>query len=369
MAQPGSPPGSAADTDPAAGLAPVAAFYFDGKTSRRHAVRLRVRGGDAVVTSADVDADGGRDADGGAIERRCPLAQLRVSERSVHAARKVSFPDGAFLEIADRAAFAALLAATGHADSWVVRQQQSWRGALTAAAATVAALVLGYLFLLPPAAALLARALPLAVERKFGDGMLDILDRHVFAPSALPAARQRQLIADFGRLLPPVPHPPPYHIVFRKSRIGPNAFSLPSGDIVMTDEMVALMPDDAALMGILAHELGHLHERHLMRRIIQSSAVAASATLLFGDVSSAIAALPPLLLDLKYSRDIEREADDYAIAMLLKNGIAPEHLAQVFVRLDRFAGAAPAYLSSHPSSPERIARIRAAARPQRATER
>lgn len=333
---------------------PVAAFYFDGKTSRRHAVLLRVRDGEALVTSSD----------GGGIDHRCALGQLRVSERSVHAARKVSFPDGAFLEIVDRAAFAALLAATGHGDSWVVRQQQSWRGALTAAGATIAALVLGYLFLLPPAAALLARMLPVAVERRLGDGMLDFLDRHVFAPSTLPAARQRQLADDFDRLLPPSPHPPPHHIVFRKSRIGPNAFSLPSGDIVMTDEMVALMPDDAALMGVFAHELGHLHERHLMRRIIQSSAVAASATLLFGDVSSAIAALPPLLLELKYSRDVEREADDYAIAMLLKNGIAPEHLAQVFVRLDRVAGSTPAYLSSHPAGPERIAHIRAATPPR-----
>jgi len=326
----------------------VVACYFDGKTSRRHQVRLRVDG-DAAVIAGDV-------------ERSCPLAQLRVSERSVHAVRKVSYPDGAYLEVADRAGFAALLDATGHRDGVVVRLQQSWRGALTAAAATVAVLVLGYLFVLPPAASLLAHALPLAVERRLGDGVLDLLDQHVFAPSALPPARRERLSARFERLLPPYPGTPPHHIVFRKSRVGPNAFSLPSGDIVMTDEMVRLMPDDDALMGVLAHELGHLHERHLTRRIIEGSAVAASATLLLGDVSSVIAALPPLLLDLKYSRDAEREADDYAIAMLRHNGIAPEHLADVFVVLGAGADTLPAYLSSHPASPERIAHIRAAAR-------
>ena len=327
--------------------APVAACYFDGKTSRRHQVRLDVAG-DAAVISGDV-------------ERSCPLAQLRVSERSVHATRKVSYPDGAYLEIADRAAFAALLDATGHRDGVVVRLQQSWRGALTAVVATVAVLALGYLFVLPPAAALLAHALPVAVERRLGDGVLELLDQHVFAPTQLPLARRRQLSERFERLLPPYPGTPPHRIVFRKSRIGPNAFALPSGDIVMTDEMVKLMPDDDALMGVLAHELGHLHERHLTRRIIQSSAIAASATVLFGDVSSVLAALPPLLLDLKYSRDAEREADDYAIAMLRYNGIAPEHLAQVFIRLDQIAGTMPAYLSSHPAGADRIARIRAAA--------
>src|SRR5471030_1414092 len=215
---------------------------------------------------------------------------------------------------------------------------------------------------LPPAASLLAHALPVAIERRLGDGVLELLDKHVFAPSQLPLARRQQLSTRFERLLPPYPGTPPHRILFRKSRIGPNAFALPSGDIVMTDEMVNLMQDDDALMGVLAHELGHLHERHLTRRIIQGSAVAASATLLFGDVSSVIAALPPLLLDLKYSRDAEREADDYAIAMLRYNGIAPEHLAEVFVRLDKIAGSMPAYLSSHPASRERIAHIRAAAR-------
>jgi len=326
----------------------VTAFYFDGKTSRRHRVRLSVDGDAATIT--------------GDVERGCPLAQLRVSERSVHATRKVSYPDGAYLEIADRAAFDALLDATGHRDGVVVRLQQSWRGALAAVAGTVAVLVLGYWFVLPPAASLLAHALPVAIERRLGDGVLELLDKHVFAPSQLPLARRQQLSTRFERLLPPYPGTPPHRILFRKSRIGPNAFALPSGDIVMTDEMVNLMQDDDALMGVLAHELGHLHERHLTRRIIQGSAVAASATLLFGDVSSVIAALPPLLLDLKYSRDAEREADDYAIAMLRYNGIAPEHLAEVFVRLDKIAGSMPAYLSSHPASRERIAHIRAAAR-------
>src|SRR5471030_2159050 len=103
----------------------VTAFYFDGKTSRRHRVRPSVDGDAATIT--------------GDVERGCPLAQLRVSERSVHATRKVSYPDGAYLEIADRAAFDALLDATGHRDGVVVRLQQSWRGALAAAAGRVAA--------------------------------------------------------------------------------------------------------------------------------------------------------------------------------------------------------------------------------------
>src|SRR4051794_2482369 len=88
------------------------ASYFDGRTSRLHRVTLTVRDGVARVR--------------GEIERDSPLQALRVSERSQRALRKVTFPDGAYLELRDLAAMAALLDSTGHRDSWVVRIQHSW---------------------------------------------------------------------------------------------------------------------------------------------------------------------------------------------------------------------------------------------------
>jgi predicted Zn-dependent protease len=129
---------------------------------------------------------------------------------------------------------------------------------------------------------------------------------------------------------------------------------------VLTDEIVNLVSDDDAVMGILAHELGHLHQRHLLRRVIEVSAVGMVATTLFGDVSSVVANIPTLLLDMKYSRDAEQETDDYAVAMLKTNGIPVTKLAMVFEMLAAKVGEAPAYLSSHPVSSERIARINAA---------
>lgn len=328
--------------------ATVPASYYDGKTSRRHAVGLAVRDGVAYIE--------------GEAERHCALAQLHVSERSAHAARKVTFPDGAYLEVEDHAAFALLLQRTGHRDSWVVRLQQSWRGALSAVAATAAVLLVAYIYVLPAAADGVARALPESAERRLGDGLLELLDRQIFRPTALPAERRAALDAAFARLAPPQSGAPRHRIVFRQSRIGPNAFALPSGDIVMTDQMVALLPDDAAVMGVLAHELGHLHERHLTRRLIQSSALAAIGAALFGDVSAVVAGLPALMADLKFSRDAEREADDYAIAMLQHNDIPLEHLVQVFSAMAKLDQDPAPYLSSHPVSAERIERVRAAQR-------
>jgi Zn-dependent protease with chaperone function len=329
----------------------VDATYFDGRSSRLHRVTLQVRDGVALVR--------------GEVERDSPLGVLRVSERSRHALRKITFPDGAYLEIRDLAGIEAMLHRTGHSDGWVVRIQQSWRGALGAAVATVAVLGAGYLYGLPLASDWLARAMPPSMERKLGQGVLAVLDARVFEPSRFSDERMQELERRFKQLQPPQGEAPEWRLVFRKSRFGPNAFALPSGDIVLTDEMVRLLDDDDGVMGVLAHELGHLHQHHITRRIIQGSVVTASAAMLFGDVSSLLATAPAAMLDMKYSRDAERDADDYAIAMMKRNGIPLEHLVAVFERLqkleDEHGVNAGAYLSSHPASAERIARIRAAA--------
>ena len=327
----------------------VEASYFDGRSSRLHRVTLQVENGIAQVRGEAV--------------RDSALGELRVSERSRHALRKVTFPDGAYLEIRDLAGIEALLHRTGHSDSWVVRIQQSWRGALAAAGGTAAVLGLGYVYALPAAADWLARAMPPSMERQLGQGVLAVLDQHVFKPSRFSDQRMEELTQRFKLLAPPDGDGPSWRLAFRQSRYGPNAFALPSGDIVLTDEMVRLLKDDEALMGVLAHELGHVHQHHITRRIIQGSVVTAGAALLFGDVSSLLATAPAAMLDMKYSRDAERDADDYAIAMMKRNGIPLEHLVhafECFEKLERDGGAPAAYLSSHPASAERVEHVRAA---------
>ncbi|MFZ6750893.1 M48 family metallopeptidase [Undibacterium sp. Ren11W] len=344
----------------------VAAHYFDGKTSRLMHVLLTVQDGVAHLQENGA-AEAGAGGHNGVAEgwrRACPLAQLRLSERSNSAPRKVTFPDGAYLEISDHAAFNRLLEQLGFQDSWVVRMQQSWHGSLLALGATIALLLLIYFYGLPVASRTLAMNLPVSVERSLGDGILEYLDKDAFQKSELSPAQQQAILSRFQNLQAPSPDSPAFHLQFRKSKIGPNAFALPSGDIILTDELVALMADEDAVMGVLAHELGHLHERHLSRRIIQSSAIAAGVTLLFGDVSAVIANIPTLLLDLKYSRDAETEADDYALRMLDKNGIAREHMAHAFEKLNQLDPGITPYLSSHPSGADRIMRIRGQAAPR-----
>ena len=325
----------------------IQARYFDGKTSRLHHVELSVEQGIAYVI--------------GDIRREIPVAELHVSERTRHAARVVTFPDGAYLECSDHERFNALLSATGFQDSIVVRLQHNWRAVAVTAVLMIALLVLSYLFMLPWAARAIANHLPAGVELAIGNGALDFLDKQFFAPSKLAAEKQQDIQTRFNRLYPLPEGALPITLVFRSSRAGANAFALPSRQIVLTDELVTLLDDDE-LMAVLGHELGHIAEHHFTRRLIQSSTVAIGASFLFGDVSNIIAGVPTLLLDLKYSRDTERDADQFAVRILKNNGMPAATLARVFEKLQQQTkGREPVpYLSSHPLTQERIEQIRQA---------
>src|SRR6185295_15050115 len=159
--------------------------------------------------------------------------------------------------------------------------------------------------------------------------------------------------------------PTPYRLEFRSSKIGPNAFALPAGIIVMLDDLVKLARRDEEVLGVLAHELGHVHNRHTMRMLLESSATALVIAGLTGDIASTTslaAAAPALLLQTKYSRDNEREADAYAVDLMKQASMDPGSLARILARLDGGAGkkknrgpGLPTFLSTHPATEERKA--------------
>ena len=319
--------------------------YFDGRSSRAYQVQLSVN-----EAHLDIAGDG--------IARRVPLTELRVSEPLSHAPRIVTLGDGAFCEIADNAAFSQILAASGHRDSLVVSWQSRWRGALIALIGLIAFLFVAYRWVLPAAAEYAALQVPLTWEERLGREATAFLEKRIFSTTQLPSERRDALTDRFAAITPEDGRA--YAIRFRASKIGPNALALPGGVIYVTDALVELAPDDDAVLGVLAHELGHIEQRHLMRRLFSSAAVGAAVAVLFGDVSTVLAALPAILIDLDYSRAMEREADLYAVELLRANGIPTGSLATLFERMqqahDKRGSQSewPAYLSTHPPTPQRI---------------
>jgi Zn-dependent protease with chaperone function len=209
--------------------------------------------------------------------------------------------------------------------------------------------------------------------RTLSDKALEQLDKHLLKPSQLPEERKQKLRNAFQTLSRADALLAPYgaglFLDFRSApRIGPNAFALPGGQVILLDELANLCEDDEELLAVLAHELGHLNGRHSIRLLIQSSAVAAVAAAWFGDVSYALTAVSAALLNSAYSRDMEREADLYAGALLRRLGKSPARLADALERMETFYRAKRDqgrkgenyldWLSSHPGTGERIRRLR-----------
>ena len=135
---------------------------------------------------------------------------------------------------------------------------------------------------------------------------------------------------------------------------------MPGGIVVMTDELVELAESDAEIMAVLAHEVGHLYGRHSLRILLQNSLSALLIAGLTGDISNITAlsaAVPTVLMQAKYSRDFEREADDFAFEYLEGRSVSTNALSDLLLRLEQSdsddGGGIPGWLSSHPPSRER----------------
>jgi predicted Zn-dependent protease len=339
----------------------LAVEHFDGRSARPTPCRIRLEGDTLVVQH-------------GGQATRVPRKAVQWPERHQGGARVAWLPDGGSLHAADGPAWDRWAAASGLHDSWTVRAQQSLRATLVAALVLLLLLGALYRWALPWGVERAVALVPLSVDREIGDRALaQLRDAGWLQPSKLPAARRQRLQAAWDNAWARARQPGdlPLTLHFHALRGGPNAFALPGGQVVMSDAMVELAGNgddgDAMLVGVLAHEAGHVRHRHGLRMLAHSAVLGTVGALAFGDFSGWLAAAPALLGQMAYSRDAERESDGEAIALLHANGLSPAVMATLFERLRaerRRQGwpQPPLALASHPEDDERIERFRAAAR-------
>lgn len=149
-----------------------------------------------------------------------------------------------------------------------------------------------------------------------------------------------------------------------------NAFAVPGGNVVVHSGLLleAGRPEEVA--GVLAHEIAHVTHRHGFRSIVSSLGLYQVLSLFVGDASSLLAVLAnnsAFLIDRKFSRDFEREADNAGWDYLLQAHIDPSGMTDFFKklkaeeakRLEKMPGGAGAegalaILSTHPATDERM---------------
>ena len=354
-----SPTGTASPSAPT-----LEADYFDGQSGRAHPVQLRWSG-----TTLQIRGEG--------ISRDVPVHHVNWPERTRHGPRLAHLSGGGSLQGRQAAAWDAWLRASGQRESRVVSVQQSWRWTLASLAAMIVLLIGFAIWGVPWLSRLALTAIPPSIDTRIGETTLAGLDRHLLQPSTLDAAQQQRLRDAFEQALrrQPAGSVPAHTLVFRNSRIGPNAFALPGGTLVMTDQLARLFERDLdVLTGVLAHELGHVTHRHGMRMVVQASVIGILSTLVLGDFSSLLAGAPVMLGQQSYSRDAEREADAHSATVLKAAGIAPSVMVGFFEKINASRAEAdkapqPAAsdaswlgiaIASHPADAERIAFFRGA---------
>jgi Zn-dependent protease with chaperone function len=330
----------------------LTARFHDGRSARPQAVDLQIDAAGVLVRGEE-------------FERRYDWSSVRVSERLQHAPRVIRFADDTFCAVADQVVLDALLASAGYRESWFARSRRRWGTVLGAMALLLATLFVLYRWGLPLAADRVARRLPPALEARIGAQAAKFFEER-FAPTKASGAQTDRARRVFDSIAPADGRD--FRLVLRDGgSIGANAFALPGGTVIVTDQLLELAPDDAALAGVLAHEIGHVEHRHLMRQLISGTVVGLVATLLAADASSVLVALPAVLADLSYSRDMEREADAYAVDVLKLKNIPVGPFADLLERLQSTHQAGGGsdwarYLQTHPDTQDRVAAIRSAQR-------
>ncbi len=337
-------------------MSAVACYYYDGRTSARHDASFTITPEGNVVVAVD----------GLEEPRRHLLSEILIPGRIADTPRHIRLPDGAVCEVRDNDALDALraraeqgaLPAGRRLERLLHRLDSSWRGAAAALAVTAAVLFSFTELGAPVVAEVIVAATPPEVEAVIGDNLLTAMNQlRLVEPSELESNRRNRLLAAFTEMKEAAGVAEADLLFYSGRGLGANAFALPGGTVVITDELVELAENDEEIIAILAHELGHVAGRHVMRRLAQTSSMLVVWTAFTGDVSVAALSFlaPDQLLAMRYSRGFERDADQFAFDYLIQAGISPTRLGDFLERLTSRSGTAgiPEWSSSHPGTEER----------------
>lgn len=336
----------------------IAARYHDGLTAAVHAVDLDHAAGMLVVRAGD-----------GAELARWPTAELFAVPSRKHELRLGAngLPSGARVVVTGREDVGRVLATLPVLTE--KRRQQTGREIRLAVTATVAlaAVIVAYLYGVPLLAGRIAGLVPPAWEQSLGETVARQMEASLSESGGLavcdpdPDSLANRAITRFANAaIEGSGSPFQLDVRVVKSDI-PNAFALPGGQVFFFSALLdqAETPDEFA--GVLAHEVGHVAYRHGMEQLISTAGTGALIGFILGDMTgiSVAAGLGATIIDARFSRDAERQADAFAAQVAERMDFNPAGLADLINRVgadDDFARAL-ALLSTHPLTEDRKAAL------------
>jgi hypothetical protein len=331
----------------------IKGVFYDGKTSRRHLVRLTLN--DQLAIS-----------DGDVVLAAWPFADIRRADSAVGLLRLscLSAPELARLEIRDQNMARALTERCIHLDDHIAARHSVATIVGWSLAATVSIIAIIW-FGLPLAADRLAPLVPEALERRIGD-VADGQIRATFGGKICDNAAGRvafdKLMAALGEVAKITT---PIHAGVLNTPV-PNAFALPGGRVTLFSGLLARAENADEIAGVLAHELGHVSHRDNTRNLIYNGGTSFLIGLLFGDITGggALIFASRSLVTASYSREAEQGADDFAIDVMHRLGRPTKPMGELMLRITgKQKDQIPSILANHPLTEDRLQRFSQEDRP------
>ncbi|MEF3366149.1 M48 family metallopeptidase [Methylocystis sp. 9N] len=214
----------------------------------------------------------------------------------------------------------------------------------------------------PFAASEIAPLVPLSWEKRLGEAAEGQV-HETFGGSACVSAQGSAALAKLSQRLQEASNlrlPATIEAISSKT---PNAVAMPGGKVFILEGLLEKAQSQDEIVGVLAHEFGHLQNRDHLRRLIADGGVAYLFGLLFGDVAGAgaVVYVGRTLLSAANSREVEAQADAFAAQTLARLGRPTKPMGELLLRVtgDERDGVFT-ILHDHPLSEERLAQLAAA---------
>ncbi|RNI26544.1 peptidase M48 [Rufibacter latericius] len=150
-----------------------------------------------------------------------------------------------------------------------------------------------------------------------------------------------------------------------------NAFATPGGHIYVFTGLIQYLDSEDELAGVLGHEIAHADQRHSIKQLQKQYGISVISRLILGNDSGNLERIftqvGGQLVGLKFSRDYEREADEFSVKYLgATDFYACDGAAGFFQKMLNLEkrGNPPEFISTHPSPGNRVQEIQAQARQQ-----
>ena len=143
-----------------------------------------------------------------------------------------------------------------------------------------------------------------------------------------------------------------------------NAFALPGGPVFITEGLLRLLRSEGELAAVLGHETGHVIARHSSEQLAKAQltqGLIGAAAVGTGDYTTAqIGQVVGSLINMRYGRDDELEADALGVRIMAEAGYDPRAMIGVMETLAKASSGSrqPEFFSTHPHPENRQARIR-----------